>query len=129
MLNDPLIDIITRFRPFTSLRQRAMEGVFITETTISDILSDPSRTAFRLRMEPGIGLKSRYQIIAAVHDALEFELGDDWPANIRENISARLPTGILDHGRLQEFLEQWPHPDSGPAVSQGALVKMKRQSS
>lgn len=111
MLNSPLIDIISRYRPLTLLRQRAMEGRFLTETTIADILADPSHTAFLMRMEPGIGPKSKLQIIAAVHEALDAAFGRDWSESLD---SAQLETAqdaLPPHAHLQAFLDYWPHPN------------------
>lgn len=89
-----------------------MEGSFLTETTIADILSDPSRTAFLLRMEPGIGPKSKFEIIAAVHDALEAEFGGDLSVMFDESHAAQVFGNSAYLERLEEFFEHWPSTDS-----------------
>jgi len=111
MLNLPLIEIIILHRPFTPLRQRAMEGKFLTETTIADILKDPLRTAFLFRMEPGIGPKSKLQIIAAVHEALDVTLGRDWFESLDSAHSEAAQENSPVHAQLRTFCIHWPYPD------------------
>lgn len=125
-LHLPLIEVIIRHRPFVTLRQRALSGEFLNETTISDILGDPSRTAFLLRMEPGIGPNSRVEIIAAVHDALDSEFGDDWFSYPVGPDADAKPDAADLHERLQDFFDHWPRPDAGDAISEFGAEAGKR---
>lgn len=111
IFTDPLIDVVVKFRPFTTLRQRAMEDGFLANTSIAEVLSEPSRTAYFLRMAPGIGQKSRFQIIAAVHDALESEFGTDFCVSLLDpSITSVFLAKELDQSHLDGFLKHWPHP-------------------
>ena len=123
VLDLPLIEVAIKYRPLARLQQRAMSGKFLNETTVSDIMSDPSRTAFLLRMEPAIGPKSREQIIAAVHNALDSALGEGWFFFSEEPDADATQNAAALHARLQEFSGHWPRPDAGETVGEQPLVK------
>lgn len=108
---DSILDLVSKYHPVAPFQKRVLENHEFVDICLADVVREPTRTAFRLRLIPGLGPKGLAIILATLHDALDDLLGEHWFAELHDRDEFHLPDGVISREQLEDFLRHFPRHD------------------